>query len=332
MELSYQGNQSQNLLIAGTLSNINNVPFGALLGPDPLTGQVNDPNTANLQDYRPFQNYQGINVIRHGSYSNYNALQATWQKQRGPGPLMVNYTFSKVMGIRDGQTNNGNGNGALIDPFNMNANYGVLAYDHTHIFNAAYVINLPSPVHGNAIARGVINGWELSGITQLQSGAPIQPNTNGNLNVHWAGGVSNRAYLGTDAVILVPKLTCDPRSNLQSGQYFNPGCFTAPAVGQNGDVIWPYIKGPAYFNSDLALFKNFRITEHKNVQFRFSAFNFLNHPLMQFNAPATNQDVRLSFIGAGNTASTTNTNTLTTGYPQFSVGRRVVELAIKFNF
>ena len=47
-------------------------------------------------------------------------------------------------------------------------------WDHTHIFNAAYVVNLPSPVKCNKFAKGVVNGWILSGITQVQSGAPIQ--------------------------------------------------------------------------------------------------------------------------------------------------------------
>ena len=45
----------------------------------------------------------------------------------------------------------------------------------------------------------------------------------------------------------------------------------------------PYIKGPAFFNNDLSLFKNFQLSEAKKIQFRVSAFNFLNHPLASFN-------------------------------------------------
>ena len=44
----------------------------------------------------------------------------------------------------------------------------------------------------------------------------------------------------------------------------------------------PYMRGPAYFDSDLALFKNFKITENQKIQFRLQATNFLNHPLKQF--------------------------------------------------
>ncbi len=67
------------------------------------------------------------------------------------------------MGTRDGQTFNGNQAGAAEYPYSLGANYGVLAYDNSHIFNAAYVVNLPSPIHGNHILEGTVNGWEFSG-------------------------------------------------------------------------------------------------------------------------------------------------------------------------
>jgi hypothetical protein len=212
----------------------------------------------------------------------------------------------------------------------LRKNYGVLNFDHTHIFNSAYVINLPSPAKGNKFLGGVVNGWAISGITQLQSGAPIQPNTNGTLNVQWPGNFTNQRYLGTTALDLVPKLTCDPREGLSSGQYFNAACFAPPAGGANGDYVWPYIKGPAFFNSDLAIYKNFKITERQKIQFRFSAFNWLNHPLPDFDVGGTS-DIQLNFDNNGN-LSQTNLNQLTNGRPQFTTGRRVVEFTVKYNF
>ena len=338
-------------------------------------------------DFRPLNNYQDIYVINHGGYSNYNSLQVSWQKQSGPITFLTNYTFSKVMGIRDGQSDNGNGNGTLVDPFNLRANYGPLAYDHTHILNFAYNWNLPSPMHSNALLRGAVNGWQLSGYTTYQSGAPIQPNIGGNLNTSTAGGLtvplvgapdlpnnaillpnglySNSAndatYYGTDQTgggyeQFIPLVTCDPR-NHASGLYFNPNCFTMPAVGQLGTTIWPYVKLPAYFDSDLGLFKNFKITERQSVQFRVSAINFLNHPLPQFNLAGT-ADNSLNFTSTsfmtenslsecqllnGNTAtapcqvkitgiSPTNTNTNTTGKPAFKTGSRQITFAFKYYF
>jgi hypothetical protein len=340
-EANYVGNQSRDGLIIGPFTNPNLVPLGAFFRPDPLTGVVN-PITGNIPtgDYRPFQSYGDISIAGHGSYANYNSIQTSLQKQSGPLLLFVNYSFGKVLGIRDNYSGNGASAGVTVDPFNINNNYGVLAYDHTHIFNASYIYTLPSPIHHNYVAGGVINGWTISGTTRVQSGAPLQPNTNGNLNASFGNavingssvGVSTTTWLGSNAanLLLVPLVTCDPRSGLKSGQYFNPSCFTPPPPGQNGTLIWPYIHGPAFFRSDLSIFKNFRITERQKVEFRFSAFNFLNHAIPQFNTNG-NGDVALNFSQGGN-LSPVNTNSQTTGFPAYRVGDRLVTLAVKYYF
>jgi hypothetical protein len=146
------------------------------------------------------------------------------------------------------------------------------------------------------------------------------------------GPTSATTYLGTSSMALLPVLTCDPRKGLSSGQYFNPNCFAPPAPGQVGNIIWPYIKGPALFNSDLSLFKNFKIREKQKLQLRFEAFNFLNHPLPEFNATGNNADVQLNFSNANGQLTQTNQNASTTGKPLFDVNRRVIEFAIKYNF
>lgn len=344
-ELQYSGNRSRDMMLHGPLSNINLVPLGAFFKADPKTGVVNDPWVSGFSgaDYHPMLNYTGMTLIGHGSYSNYNAMIVTWMKQTGRMTFTTNFTFSKVLGIRDNETDNGQGSGNTLDPFNIRNNYGVLNYDHSRIFNAAYVFNLPSPEKNNKILGGVVNGWVLSGITQMQSGAPIQGNTGGTLNVQYGCvnhtdasgnttcvGISGQNQLGTDAISLVPRLTCDPRSGLKSGQYYNPNCFAPPTPGHQGDVIWPYIHGPAFFNSDLAIYKRFNFQEHKRVELRFSAFNFLNHPLPQFGAGG-NSDLQLNFSNNG-ALTQTNQNALTTGTPHFTVGRRVIEFTAKFNF
>ncbi len=345
IEISYVGNRSRDGVIQGgnsKLDDINIIPRGAYYQPDPNPsspnyGQIVAPTASNFQanDYFPLRNYQDIYLTTHGSYANYNSLQVSWNKQTGPVLLLLNYTFGKALGIRDGYSSNGAGAGTAVDSFNLKNNYGVLAYDHTQVFNAAYVWHMPKPLHGNRIVSGAVNGWILSGTTQLQSGAPIQPNTNGNLYAVYPGGVSNSSYFGTNALNLQPELTCDPRSGLKSGQSFNPNCFTVPAFGPNGtsangSLIWPYIKGPKFFNSDLSLYKDFNITEKQRVQLRFSAFNFLNHPLPQFNADGSQNDYKLTFTSAA--PGSLNTNPRTTGFPEYSVGNRLVELAVKYYF
>ncbi len=357
--IGYTGSRSRDMLIGGNGgNNPNRTPLGAYFKPDPVTGETyclppyvttgctgsGIPSGAAV-NFRPY-NYGNIQVNTHGSYSNYHGLQLSWQKQTGRASFMLNYTFSKVLGLRDGQTDNGTGaNGSLIDPFNLANNYGVLGFDRSHLFNAAYVIQLPDPIKsssaGAAFGKAIVNGWKVSGIVQRQSGSPIQPSTGGTLNAQWPGGESTTTLLGTDAGSLVPVLTCDPRKGLSGGQYFNPACFAPPTVkGQNGHVIWPYIKGPAYFDADLGLYKSFVIAERKRLEFGVQAFNFLNHPLPDFTLSGS--DLQLSFnCGSSSLCkpssvnpvlSLTNTNSSTNGKPLYTRGRRVMEMSLKFFF
>jgi hypothetical protein len=95
--------------------------------------------------------------------------------------------------------------------------------------------------------------------------------------------------------------------------------------------VWPNIHGPAFFEADLNLMKNFKITENQKIQFRMSAFNFLNRPNPQFGAGG-NGDLTLNFQGAGGLLTQTNQNASTTGFPAHSVGDRLVEFAVKYYF
>jgi hypothetical protein len=338
VEIGYYGNRSRDQIVgsnsggaAASLGNLNKTPLGAYSLPDPITGVVYDPSSGSLpfQDYRPNRNYQVMMVTTHDGYSNYNSLQASWNKRSGRSTFMLNYTFSKVLGIRDGLSDNGAGAGTAADPWNMKDNYGALAYDHTHIFNAGYVVTLPKPIHGHFLLGGLLNGWAVSGMTQLQSGTPIQPNTGGNLNLVTTGTLNNLTWLGSDSANILPALTCDPRSGLKSGQYFNPNCFALAAQGTNGPAVWPYIHGPAYFNSDLSIYKTFRFKEKHQIELRLSSFNFLNHPLPTFCAGGCS-DLMLQFTTP--VAGTANSNTLTTGAPLHTTGYRIVQVMAKYQF
>jgi hypothetical protein len=353
-EASYVANVSRDEFINGAngkYDDLNNTAIGAYFKPDPITGLQGSPtqNGFNTQDYRPLQNYQDVYLMTHGSIANYNSLQVSWQKQSGPVNFLTNYTFAKVLGIRDGDSSNGNGNGSMVDPFNLANNYGPLAYDHTQMLNLVYIWKMPNWAHGNRLLGTAINGWELSGVTQFQSGAPLQPNLAGNFNAQYPGNlptssqfllpngtmanaISPSTWFGTNSInVLVPALSCDPRKNKIAGAYFNPKCFTIPAYGQQGTLKMPYMRGPAFFDSDLALFKKFPITEGQRIEFRLSARNFLNHPLPQFGLSG-NSDEQLNFVNSDQTLSQTNVNTSTTGKPLLTTGQRLLTLSAKYFF
>jgi hypothetical protein len=227
------------------------------------------------------------------------------------------------------------------DPTLIKNVYGVLPNDRTHLFNAAYSYQEGSVVHGNKLLSGLVNGWQISGITQFQSGIPLQANNSSNFGlggtflpgqelpngVSVAGlGLSSDLVTGSPNINVQPVLTCDPSKNLAKNQFINGNCFGAPGVGHNGSFIFPYIKGPAFFDSDLSLFKNFQISESKKVQFRFSAYNWLNHPLTSFNPAGGDGNLTLSLTKTG------TLNNPTFGYADYLNGNRSVQLTLKFFF
>lgn len=378
LSLEYMGSRSRNLLITQNgaggvgLAGINYVPQGALFNADPVTGityfcqgtpsstcDPGQPPSSAIPDYRPYD-YSQIPVFRHGSYSNYNAFMVTFQKQSGPAVFNLNYTYSKALGIRDGNNDNGQGSGAALNAFCLACNYGTLAFNRSSIFNAIYVFNLPSPIHGNAFLKQAVNGWVLSGATQIQTGPPLQPLTGGRLNAGFGNipygtttdcsvkgatcnPVTNESILGTDGIQLVPYLVCNPSKNLAPGQYFNPNCFAAPTTrGQNGPLVWPNITGPGFFTSDLGVYKDFKAGERNTIEFRFTAFDFLNHANGQFGLtndinlsftdPATNNVTQSPTSGCSYSGSGANYPNCTDGYPHYEQGRRVMELSLKYIF
>jgi hypothetical protein len=322
MEVSYAGNRSRDLVNNGNAgSNINLVPYGAFFNRPGLN--VND---ANPDDYRPLKGFQDVNIITHGLYQDYNSMQVTWNRTSGRYNMLFNYTWAKAMGI----VNNG-------DMFNISNNYGVMPFDRRHIFNAAYSIEMGNPVKGNRVLGGITNGWQLSGITQLQSGqnlAAIQSyfsqdltvDSNYTINVNGVAVSPNqRSVNGTTNLAWRPLWTCNPGQNLRDRQYVNGNCFALPtAPGQNGPIVAPPVYGPAFFNSDLGMFKNFMMGETRKLQFRFNAYNFLNHPLWSFINGSAN--LKPSFDAQG------KMNNPLFGQTTEKQGRRIIQLAVKYYF
>jgi hypothetical protein len=354
----------------GHISDANPVPYGSFFLTDPKTGVLENPApitgtglTAN--DYRALSNYQDLWILTHGGYANYNSLQVAAQKQSGNLFIFTNFTFGKVLGTRDGSTSNGNGNGPVVNPFSLDSNYGPLEYDHTKTFNVSFSYKLPKPIHNNLLLGEAVNGWQLSGYTTYEDGVPMQttsPNmnatynqlkdANGNFlqtftlpdsttaNPMLTNAIGWSEWFGTNQAenSLQPVLTCDPRNGLHAHQRFNPNCFAAPLppsqgkYGQMGQIIWPYIRTPSYFGSDLAIFKAFKITEAQRFEVRVSATNWLNHPNSQFGLNG-NSDNQLTYAGVSTSSGLVyNSNSATTGIPQAKVGYRWMQFAGKYYF
>lgn len=366
LEVSYMGSQTSDLSnpISGNLNA--QVPIGAYMRPDPnpassMFGQVLPVSVIGstyTQDYLPYPNYSGFSLINHGAWANYNSLLIDWNRRQGALTYDLNYAFSKTMGIISN----------AIDPININNDYGVLNADRTHVLNASYSYQVGNRFK-NRLEGAVLNGWMISGITALQSGPPIPQsfslsmglggtdattdlkllNPDGTTKTDFGtNSIKNVNYLGTANYTLFPNLTCNPGRGRKSGQFVNPGCFSLPAppqfvtsgpnmgvlagLGGNGPSRMPYFRGPKYFSSDLAMSRTIKINENQAVQIKFSATNFLNHPLTSFDQ-SNSQNLHLNYTtGDLATQGSANGGSWVYGIPNEKFGRRVLEMTLRYNF
>lgn len=335
LEVSYVGNKSKyQLNQSGVGTDINVIPYGTLfnIGTSPNVG-------SGEYLYGPYPQYQTMSIANHNLYSNYNSLQVSWVRQKGRYDLALNYTYEKSLGI------------VGLNQLDLSQDYGAMPFDRRQIFNAAYSINLPNFVHNSKLGEAFVNGWQFSGITQLQSGVNLTGNSNGsNPGFDAAGNISSslvaqgypssygavpinaQSINGTDQIPLMPILTCDPRANLGPHQYLNGNCFALPTQqGQNGPIVLPEYFGPWYFNSDLGLFKNFQFNESRKLQVRFSAYNFMNHPIWSFAGSGVGSNsLQLAFAPNGSGGQTQSNSGF--GTAPIKQGNRIIQISVKFFF
>jgi hypothetical protein len=380
VDIAYVGSSTSQILDNGetiegssfnALSDQNKTPIGAFFQPDPVTGTIsNNPEnvaentdgtmTGNkVSDYRPFGYAYGTSSVYEAqsiSYTNYNALQAAWVKSSGRLTYNFNFTWSKTLGT-----------GLQANPFVLRSNYGVEAIDRPYVFNSSYTYQTGNFNHGNALVRGAVSGWTISGITTWQAGgsllaelgngvpnfglslaydpatvpthaAPTASNPGATTTNGVTTGIGDATYFGTDAAIAIqPVLTCNPNSGLAKYQRVQLGCFAAPAVGTNGGQKYPYLSMGSYMDNDLALYKTFHLPHEQNVQFRISAFDWLNHPLPEFSSQ--NQLTLKYLVDYNSKAISLNTGAGGT-VPNFGFMdtktqapySRILELNVKYNF
>lgn len=213
-------------------------------------------------------------------HSSYNSLQSTLDRRFSKGAsLQASYTWSKSMGVCCNDNSDG---GPRIQALSYYAlNRSLMSFDRTHNLQLTGIFELPfgkgKPLLSSGVAAAIVGGWQLNTITSWYSGTPFSVAADGaSLNLP---GSSQRA----DQVnAQVRKL-----GGIGKGQaYYDWTAFAPVTEARFGSSGFNNLRGPAAFNSDLGLFRQFRITERVNLQFRLEAFNFTNTP--KFENPSGN--------------------------------------------
>ena len=294
LEASYVGTRGRHLLVS---ENGNVMPFGALSsgtynGVDlsvPVNRVAVASNDTSLASFRHFNALNFIQLDTYRGVSDYDSLQVTLSRQTGRRlQYFVAYTLGRTRGTTGGDF-------GQIDPYDAKRTYGVLLTDRTHVLNVSWNAFLPDAARGALdylVLRGLLNGWQLSGISSLASGIPIRLSFVGDagsapVSAAWFGtadvvGPDNRSGAG-----LAPAYACDPRLNRGRRWAKRLSTSTASLCPRSANRAVSFrrydLRTPTRVNHDLTVFKNFPIHGDQKLQFRIGFFDLFNQAFANTN-------------------------------------------------
>ncbi len=283
----------------------------------------------NLNAIRPFKGFGSIRETDNVANSIYNSLQIAWNRRfSNTFQFGVSYTLSKSM------DNGSNQRDVVPDTYDVSMLWGPSEFDARHIVIINYLYQLPFFRKQSGFAGRVLGGWQISGITQFQTGLPcsvIAP------NVDYAG-VGQDANWGCGGNGQFWVVNGDPKiigTFGPSGQWFattNPDgspIFTAPAAGTfNTQRVRNLIYQPGFQNWNMGLFKTIPVNERFRFQFRAEAYNVWNHPNWCANSGCNGT----TNIGLNPTNTQTFGKVLSKGSGTSGQGERNLQLSLRLEF
>lgn len=266
IDISYVGSRGLHLFFPRAA---NQVPV-ALLG---TPTDRSDP-----QSLRPFPQYLSIGGQYADGISNYNALEASFNRRLSNVlTILANYTLSKSLDTSSDDHTSGLG-GDYQYPNNPARNYAPSAFDVRNRGVIAYVWNLPAGsglryLNNSGLLSQVFGGWSNSGSFVAHSGSPASVFASGRQITGLVPGNLYANCVGSSA---------GPRT---SREWFNTAAFSDPADYSLGTCSRDIIVGPPAWDFDAALMKVFPVKDRIKIQLRADAFNLFNHrSLKQPNA------------------------------------------------
>jgi hypothetical protein len=273
--------------------------------------------TANLNSIRPYKGFGSIRETDNVASSRYNSFQLSFNRRMTNGlQFGVAYTLSK-------STDNGSNQRDVVpDTYDTSMLWGPSEFDARHIVVINYLYQLPFFRQQSGFLGKTLGGWQLSGITQYQTGLPCSVAA---ANDYAGVGLDSNFGCGINGQLWAwdGKLTT-PHTFGPNGQWFCCASdFTAPAAGTfNTQRVRGIIYQPGFQNWNMGLFKKINVTERVDLQFRAEAFNVWNHP---------------NWCGSSGCSGTTNiglnpTNTSTFGKVLTKGSERNLQLSLRAEF
>ena len=222
----------------------------------------------------------GTGMRYAGFSSNYNSLQVQVNRHFTSGfSFTTSYTWGKALGYINENGENANGLSYYI---NLGRNYARADFDRTQRFVQSYIWELPFGHGHHLLASGpgniLLGGWEVTGILTLQTGGPMSFGCNCK-SINTPGNSQSAEQIGSFKKLY----GVDTQPWFITSSFVDPTIyFGTPTFGNTGLRT---VSGPNSFNLDAAVFRNIRLSERFNVQFRSDWFSATNTP--QFSNPNT---------------------------------------------
>ncbi len=260
----------------------------------------NFPKNLQLQQaLRPYPQYSGVDSNAGGQndgHMTFHAFEASFEHRFNHGLYMLaSYTWAKLISNTDGEDAN-RGDGSGQNQYNRALDKAVGIQDTPQNFRLSYVYELPVG-HGKAFlgnlpkaADLLLGGWRVSAIHTYVSGRAL--GIGSGQNCFGACGTARASFApgAGDTIPLVnPAWSSDP-AVAYSVPYLNKAAFIRPANMQYGNTPRriAQLRGPKTINEDIAVLKNFYVTERKYFELRASGSNALNRHII--GGPDTNMD------------------------------------------
>lgn len=205
------------------------------------------------------------------THSNYHSLQASLNRRMTNGLLVkASYTYSHAIDMADyGDWTAFRWNAASV----FNRNRATSSSNVPHILQLGYVYEVPfgegKKWANSGVPRLLLGGWQFNGVFSAYSGRPYTLTASGS-TLNMPGNLQTPDQVKAD-VQKVGKVGDD-------GTWFDTTAFARPTGVRFGNVGRNTMSGPGVINTDLSLFRTFRVTERFNLQFRGEAFNLSNTP------------------------------------------------------
>ncbi len=213
--------------------------------------------------------------------ASYHSLQVGLEKRFANGlQFQSNFTWEHAIDLA-ASGNIAFGSPELANPFSLAYNRGNSYLDFPIISVSNFVYTTPDLKGHSHLIQEALGAWEATGIVTAQSGNPF--------TISGGYGDNSGSQQYADRADVVPGQPFNVHQGGQKqwlNQYFNTAAFTVNAPGTFGDSGKNILFGPAVVTADLGALKNWTVREGVNLQFRWEAFNALNHP--SFGTPANN--------------------------------------------